>query len=231
MKVVDEMGFNNPGTKLLLYFPGFNGVLGYNVKYRANEFFEKLSYGPASFTLSGYSQGVVPANTWTDEYKFEWIDNRRIGHEKTNMFYYENADRLLDVNMTIQPGILRHYIHYPERTTFFSYLDVAVNPDKGDDIGFFRKNFNMVFLPFLENTFSTYNKTNVDLRTYVDFEYAEYVVEMITNTSELRDMWQEKGNVKKKILPAYAEFTTNAFKRAYERQFGITSPIPLEDIL
>ena len=122
-KLVDEKGFMLEGTNLLLYWPGFNGILCYHVIYRHNRHFEDLTYGPLPYTASGHEAGVVPANSTTDEYKFNWYwDNRRRGHQKENMFYFEKSDRLIHTFMTVKPFMLRNYIHYPETMTLLTYL-------------------------------------------------------------------------------------------------------------
>jgi len=226
--IVDEEGFMLEGTNLLLYWPGFNAILCYKVIYRHNRFFEDLPYGPLPYTASGHEAGVVPASSTTGAYKFNWIDNRRRGHEYTNMFYFEKADRLMHVFMTIKPFMLRNYLHYPEGTTLLTYLDGVTNkPDTGDDFGFFRESYELVYIPFLEATFETYNNTNIDLRTYVDFKYAEYDVELVRDREEMKRMWTEKIPVKKIVQPAYAAFKDDAFKQAY----GIRQPYPVKDVM
>lgn len=228
-KLVDEKGFMLEGTNLLLYWPGFNGILCYHVIYRHNRHFEDLTYGPLPYTASGHEAGVVPANSTTDEYKFNWYwDNRRRGHQKENMFYFEKSDRLIHTFMTVKPFMLRNYIHYPETMTLLTYLDgVTVKPEDGDFFGYFRENFELVYIPYLECTFETYNNTNIDLRTFVNFKYAEYEVELVRDREEMKKMWTEKVPVKKIVQPAYAEFRTNAFSQAY----GIRKPYPVEDVM
>jgi len=228
MRVVDEKGFVLEGGNLLLYFPAFNGILCYKVISRRNKGFEELAYGPLPYTASGHAAGVVPANSTTGEYKFNWIDTRRRGHEYTNMFYFEDSDTLLHVFMTIKPYMLRNYIHYPETLTPLSYIkDVTNTPDTGDDFGFFRENFEIVYIPYLECSFETYNKTNIDLKTFVKFVYAEYEVELIQDTETMRKLWLEQQPVKKITLPAYTSFRTDAFRRAYDIEY----PYSLDTIL
>lgn len=225
---MDEKGFMLEGTNLLLYFPGFNAILCYDVISRKNKHFEELAYGPLPYTATGHEAGVVPANSSTGEYKFTWIDTRRKDHEYTNMFYFEYADRLMHVFMTIKPFMLRNYIHYPETTTLLAYLDTVTNtPETGDDFGFFRETYEIVYVPYLECSFETYNNTNIDLRTFVSFRFAEYEVELVTDREKMRDMWLEKIPVKKITLPAYAPFRTDAFQRAY----GIREPYKVEEVM
>jgi len=226
-RIVDKKGFMLEGTNLLLYFPGFNGILCYHVISRKNKHFEELAYGPLPYTAEGHEAGVVPADSSTGEYKFPWIDTRRTGHEYTNMFYFEKPDRLLHVFMTIKPFQLRNYIHYPETATLLAYLDSVTNtPETGDDFGFFREGYEIVYIPYLECSFETYNKTNIDLRTFVSFRFAEYEVELVREREEMKKMWLEQAPVKKITLPAYARFRTDAFSRAY----GIREPYSVEEV-
>lgn len=227
MRIVDEKGFVLEGGHLLLYFPCFNGILCYKVISRRNKGFEDLVYGPLPYTASGHAAGVVPASSTTGEYKFHWIDTRRKDHEYTNMFYFEDSDTLLHVFMTIKPFMLRNYIHYPETLTPLSYVkDVTNTPETGDDFGLFRENYEIVCIPFLEWSLETYNKTNIDLNTFVKFTYAEYEVELIQDTETMRKLWLEQLPVKKVTLPAYSPFRSNAFRRAYD----IDYPFSLETI-
>ena len=233
VRVVDEKGFMEEGGKLLLYFPGFNAILCYDVIARMNRHFEELAYGPLPVTLTDsagttHATGVVPANMSTGEYKFHWIDTRRKDHEYTNMFYFEDADRLVHVFMTIKPFLLRNYIHYPETLTPLTYLKSVTNtPETGDDFGSFRENYEIVYIPFLECTFETYNKTNIDLNTFVKFTFAEYEVELIKDKETMKKMWLEQVPVKKIVLPAYTVFRTNAFHRAY----NIDYPYPVKEVV
>lgn len=226
-RLLDEKGFVNEGGHLLLYYPCFNGVLGYKVISRLNKGFEVFNYGAINYTASGHEAGVVPNASATETYKFQWIDTRLSGKERNNMFYFEESDRLIHLFMTIKPYVLMNYIYYPENVISVTYADkVTANPENGDRFGYFRERFEIVNIPYLEWSIATYNPTNMDLRTFVRFEYADYKVEFIADTDTLRRMWQEEIPVKKITIPAYSPFKHEAFRRAY----GVDYPIGLEEL-
>lgn len=226
-RVVDEMGFVNEGGHLLLYFPCFNGILCYEVISRKNKGFETFNYGPINYTASGHAAGVVPSGSATDQYKFEWIDNRLTGKEKNNMFYFEESDKLIHLFMTIKPELIMNYIYYPENVMSITYADkVTTRPDQGDRFGYFSGTFEIVNIPYVEWSLVSYNPTNMDLNTFTRFLYADYEVEFIDDVDTMKKMWLEEIPVKKVTMPAFTSFRHEGFSKAYD----IDQPYKLSEL-
>ena len=233
-EVTDEHGFVLEGRFLMLYFPIRKSVLAYYIRSRINKGYEEINYGLAPFSFSGYDNGVLPAGQ-SAEYFIPWNElttispSRRRDKKAENMFYYELPELLLHVKLTIKPELLRNYVYDPANTIPLSYLKTATNmPREGDFFGYWRGSKEFVFLPYMEHKILTYNPTNMHLYTYLDIKYAEYEIELVTDTDTLRKLWYEDLPVKKIIMP---ELKDTVMRNVLTRAYRMTSPIPVETFL
>jgi len=197
MDIVDKYGLVNEQQHLILFFPQHNGYLCFRIHTRLNKGFERLLYGPLPVQESGYEDGVIPAGS-VKSYKFpsqvssagDRVVWKWSPPSADDIFYFSEEDKIFDVMLNIQPAFLRNYIYYPTDQPQISFREkkVTVDPHNPDDLGFFRSHYNMIFLPKVDVEFFSANNTNVDLRTFATFTYAEYVVEMVTDKEKIRDL-------------------------------------------
>ena len=185
-----------------------------------NRGFEDLLYGPLPIKIEPYEEGVVPSKKYTGEYKFggyrinagdrvRWTTPTP---PPSDIFLLteDEKDRILDVYIYIEPVFLRNYIFYPSGQPQVMFrsggYSVTVRADTGDDFGFFRYIKNIIFTPKVDVSFGSYNHTNVDLRTFVKFKYAEYKVELERDEKRVEKIIREKIG-KRVVMPCFTMHT------------------------
>jgi len=229
-----EFRFLEEGQYLGLYFPAWDGILCYKIKTILNKGFELMEYGTLPVKIDPHPVGVLPADTVTDVYTFsvpDWLKDRIAVEFHGDMFYYEKRDRLLDVYLVIKPYVLlRHWIRYPKEIEQTLFLDMPTISERGDEYGFFRGIYRVIFLPYHHVGFRTWNPTSMNLLTQVKFIYREYVVEIITSKRLMRKLWLGDIPCEWITMPINKRYSTTPFERAYGDK-GITEPVPLSEVL
>jgi len=220
--ILDEKGFVLENQYLVVSFPQWNGILAYKVLARTNKGFEELNYGALPVSFSGHTSGVIPANNRTGSFKISWT---RLPTERaTDMFWYDDPSKLLHVKLDIKPFMLRKYLYLTEGIQQVRYLGVVTaDPSMGDDFGYWRGEKELIILPFMHIAFDVYNKTNMDLRTYLRIKYGEYKVEFIKDADLLFNLMTRKIRAYWFTYPGEIPFPTDPFVRAY----NINQPFPL----
>jgi len=183
--IVDRYGLVKDGGVLMIYVPAYEAVIPLVVRMRYNVGYEKFIYGPLPISYSGYESGVLPAGTTTESITFPY--NELPEATRDDMFYYIESGRLIHAHMRFYPLCLRILTEIPQGQKDYSlYGKVTQSVDR--PFGWFRHRKEMVFLPKIHIGWVFKNPTNMDLRTYMEFTYAEYRVEPITNADTLFDL-------------------------------------------
>jgi len=226
-RVLDEKGFVKPNEYLVVYFPMWKGLLAYRVIGRVNQGFEKIERGTLPFTVTKdgttYPEGVIPGEYYSPKYKISW--NILPEERRTDMFWYDDPNRLLHVYLKFHPTrLIRNYIFITEGTQQARYLDVVTaDPTQPSDFGFWRGEIELVVLPYMHIAFQQYNNTNMNLRTYLSIKYGEYKVELIKEPKLLWEFMTRKRVAHWVTYPGEVQFIPDCFRRSY----GLSQPFPL----
>jgi len=220
-QILDELGFVRENQYLVVYFPQWEGLLGYRIRARVNKGFEVINYGPLPIP-----DGIAKGNTNTGVFKLRWdilpIERRE------DMFWYDIPSKLLHVYLDFHPFILRNYLYLTEGIQQARYLGLVTADSKtGSDFGYWRGEIELVILPFMHIAFDCFNKTNMNLYTYLRIKYGEYLIELITEPKELFGLMTRKIPAHWVSYPGQVPFPVDPFQRAY----GISKPFPLRKTL
>jgi len=228
MNHIDEKGFVNEEYYLILFFPVLRRYLAFKVLERLNRGFENLLYGPLPYQETDHGEGVVPAGKFAGPYVFpsyfkaardriQW--EGLVAEAANDIFYFEEKDKIFDVFLHIKPFLLRNYIQYPRNVSQISFREkVIARHDKIDDFGFFRNTYNAIYLPKIDIGYISANNTNVNLRTFVSFDYAEYRVELIKKKEDFLTILRDREKYKLVTMPYFSSQTKvqNVFEKIYE---------------
>ena len=209
MKVVDEKGFILEGNYLLLYYPVYRTAMLFKIISRVNRGNEE--FPPREITY-------IPPYSFV-RYEIPWIDERRTDVERLNMFYYEDANKLLHAFVTIKPVLIKNYLEYPIDVRQGKYLNVTMAPEIADIIGFWRETKELVFLPKIRSRFVSFNSTNLYIKLVAKVSYAEYDVEFIKDADMVKQAWEGKLPVKRITMPIVTE--SKAFEAKIKGVYGI----------
>jgi len=196
-KVTDEYGLVLEGKYITVFIPATSRALVFRVKSRVNRGYEIINYGPLPLTagstlptfeggsVSVPADGVIPARAYTTGISFPM----RGTFDETDMWYVpeDYRDRLFHVKQKITPGFLRVEVQIPVGVGQgrFQKGRVMVGVDK--DFGFARGTLEVVHFPKIRYGYRYGNDANVNLRTFIQFVYAEYEVEIPKNASLIFD--------------------------------------------
>ena len=174
-EVLDEKGFVRPGYPILIYLPAWDAYIPLLVKTRANLGYEDFEYGPLP-DCGDISNGVIPAGGKAANCTFSY--SQLPPETAQDMFYYIYNDRLMHVYVEIRPVMLRILLEIPQGSKPYSLYGLVAQ-DLTRDFGWFRCCKEMVFPPKIHVGWDFYNPTNLDLKTWARFHYAEYIIEPI----------------------------------------------------
>lgn len=177
---------------LSVVIPAQSKALIFRIEKRANVGYNKIEYGDLPITagdaLTTYANasttapanGVLPANSYTHSgISFPYAG----GYDATDMFYTPDTyhKRLFHVNMKVFPNIIRTGFELPKGLKQYRYQkgNVVVGVDK--QFGFSRGGQEIVFLPELNYGMLFGNDLNINVRAKVTFDFAEYVVSIVTD--------------------------------------------------
>ena len=189
-----ETRFAREGDYLTVYIPPTNSALVFWVKSVANKGYSSIDYGPLPIaagtalpTLDGGSatvpeDGVLPARAYTAT-GTQFPSPVPNVHTSSDMWYLpEDArDRLFHVLQRVTPAWLRVDVQVPTGVTQARFQAGRATLGVDRDFGFSRGCVEVVHIPKLSYGYRYANETNLDVRTFVRFEYAEYVVEVPRN--------------------------------------------------
>ena len=198
--VVDRYGLVRDNELLTVYFPNTNKAMVYRVITRANAEFETFSYGtlPTSVgdVLNTYDAGTatvgisgeLPARSYTTGKQFALSDV----WDSTDMWFvpYTWNDRVFHVKTRVTPGFVRVGLQIPQGVNQTRFQKERVVGGVNTQVGF-GYNFGeieTVHFPEMHYGYVFGNDTNLNLRTGVEFVYAEYIVKIPNNASLIFDV-------------------------------------------
>jgi hypothetical protein len=196
MKVVDELGLVPEGEYLTLFIPAKSEALVFRVKSRVNRRYEVMPYGSlpisAGASLPTYdggsvtvpASGVMPARAYIkDGIAFPTTLNV---YDQSDMWYLpeDYRERLFHVIQYVTPAFLRIDVQVPSGVDQGRFQKDRVVTGIDKDFGFARGCYEIVHIPKVRYGYRYGNDTNIAVRTFVKFVYAEYIIE-IPKSSQL----------------------------------------------
>lgn len=224
----DADGFVKDGGYMTVVIPSQMMAFVFRVKRRGNVGYNKIHYGSlplvANQTLPKYDgtsavvpeAGVMPAFSYTPT----GITFPMNGVYDENDMWYTPAtyhDRLMHVKMHTEPNVLRVGLEIPKGVKQYRFQRDSVVTGVDKALGFQRGDIETVFFPELHSGFVFGNDTNIDLRTKVTFEFAEYVIEVPDDPSLIYDILTGAVDSYRLTLPIaiYDSSISIAVKKAY----------------
>ena len=226
MNVVDENGLVNIGHPLVLWFPFNNTVVPLLVKNRRNFGYEKFDYGK----LTGYTPASAPATagcihqqTNITEQVFAY--SRLEPSLSPDMFYHSDDDTVIHANMHVRPEVLRIFTRVPKGTAQQDFRGQIASDDLGLEIEFgYKRGFaELVYPPKIKWGVVLSNETNIDLMTYVSFNYAHYGTEFISCPDVILGIL--KGRIQSHMAPVGGNVELTNFNEMLKLLHA--KPVPL----
>lgn len=182
LEAVDRFGLVKAGYPLFIYLPAYDSYVPLLVKYRYNQGYEIYNYGPLPDCGTAISNGVITAGGIATNCTFGNPELQ--GEQATDMFYYTDPDKAVHVHFYISPLALRILNEIPLGNKVYSLYGLLTQ-DLTRDFGWYRGYKEMIFMPKMHVGWDFYNPTNMNLKTYAKFIYAEYLVEPLLDTEAL----------------------------------------------
>lgn len=190
--ILDEYGLVREGALITLFLPATNRAIVFRVKSRNNSEYERFDYGPLPFTagetLYGYdaasvsvpADGVMPARSYTGTGIYFPAPADLDVYDSTDLWFLpeDYRDVLFHVHLRLRPLFLRTEIEAPVKVkqSRFQKDRVVVGVDK--ELGYGRGTLEVFHIPRIHLGYKFGNDTNLDLYTFAQFIYGEYVVEI-----------------------------------------------------
>ena len=223
--ILDDMGFVKENEYIVVSFPMFRGILAYRVMARVNKGFEKINYGALPIPTAvpwAARTGLVPANSNSGPFPWPWAVLP--AERQTDMWWFDNNDKLVSSRWKISPYMLRNFLFLAVGTQEIVYLGIATaDATMPSDFGYWRGTLELPILPYMHMQMSCFNMTNMDLLADVSFEYAEYAIELIRDPQLLWELMTRRKRAHWQTYPGEIRIPTDPFVRAYH----IQQPIPL----
>ena len=193
---------------LILYYPAFQGVLGFRIMGIQNKSFENWSYGPVPISFVDNSQvthevGVIPSSFVTTHYE---LPNNLPGlatttNYQTDIFFQPNPNLLYDFMVDYNNVLLRNYFEIPYIAPAASAYETsftapgALSPN-ASDFGFTAGPFRIISQPNMRIGILTDNQTNRNLRTNIFVNLSVYQVGLVASGPLLYDMITKQGDAR-----------------------------------
>ena len=230
--------FAKDGEYLTVFLPATSEALVFRVRSIVNKAFNLIDYGPLPIsqgtvlkTIDGSSTtapdyGVLPARAYTDPIQFPSQLNV---YDNTDMWYIpkEYRDRLFHVIQYVKPAWLRVEVQIPTGTVQNRFQKERVMGGVEKDFGFTRGSIEVIHFPEVHYGFRYCNDLNIDVNTFVRFEYAEYKIEIPMDAQLIFDILIRKVPSVWVSLPYSVEDST--FQSSLVKTYGITG-FPLHGI-
>lgn len=213
-RIVDELGLVCEGEYLVVYIPATNKAIPFRVLSRLNKGAEKLHYGSipleANFPLASYDgssvlvpeYGVMPAMSYiplTSSISFPMSD----AYDENDMWYLPDdySERLFHVIMNVTPNWLRCDVTIPKGANQARFQRDRMMLGVEKSFGFSRGRMDLVHFPKLHYGYRFGNDSNLNVRTSVDFIYAEYIVKIPTDVDVVFNLLTKKHHAKWLSMP------------------------------
>lgn len=198
--------------------------MAYRIRARINKGFEKINYGilPVDGDGDGVNDGIVVANASSGRFSFSWT--ALPVERRTDMWWFDNKDKLLQVRIKASPYMFRNFLFLATGVQEAQFLGVVVADETvPTDFGYWRGTIELPVIPFMHMQMSSFNPTNMTLIGDVQFEYAEYVADLVRDPELLWKIMNRKELAHWLTFPGETKIPTDPFTRAY----NIVQPIPL----
>ncbi len=189
-EAVDRFGLVKPGYPLFIYLPAYDAYVPLLVRYRNNEGYETYDYGPLPDCGTVISNGVISAGGVATGCTFS--NPELTGEQAKDMFYYTDSNIAMHAIFKINPLALRILNEIPLGNKTYSLYGI-ITQDLKRDFGWFRHTRELVFLPKMHIGWEYYNPSNMNLRTYVRFNYGEYFVEPLLDVEGITRVLAKKA--------------------------------------
>jgi len=188
---------------LVLYIPATEKALVFRVKSVINRGFEWLDYGPLPLdsgeTLPTYdgasatvpADGVLPGRAYTNTGKSFELSG---AYDETDMWYVpeDYRERVFHVIEYVTPGWIRCDVQIPKEVSQGRFQRDKVITGVEKDFGFSRGVLEVVHIPRIHYGYRWGNDTNMNVYTFVKFQYGEYVVETPKSPELIFDLLTKK---------------------------------------
>jgi len=215
------------GEYLVVYIPPTSKALVFRVRAVYNKYHD-MPYGPlpltSGTTLPTYdggttnvpADGVLPARSYT----YSGITFPYSGAYDSNDMWYlpkDYRERVFHVIQHVVPEFVRIDVQVPNGIEQARFQRDKVMLGVPRDFGFTRGEIEMIHLPELRVGYRYGNDTNMDVKTFVKFTYAEYVIEVPEDPKEVMDVLLGKVERYWFTYPvsAYVTAIEEALKKTY----------------
>jgi len=229
-KVVDSLGLVQENSFLAVYIPATNRAFVFRVKSRANKGFERIAYGPlplpsgttlATFTggtVSVPADGVLPAMSLIPVgITFPYTG----AYDSTDMWYLSEdyRDRVFHVITRVTPRWLRIDLQIPTGVVQLRFQRDKLPLGIERDWGFSRGVIETVHIPEVHYGYRFANDTNMNVYTFVEFIYGEYIIDIP------KDPYLIFGVLSKKVPHHFITLPVNVYdatlREALVKVYGI----------
>jgi hypothetical protein len=192
-----EMEILKPNSYLTVYLPATNKALVFRVK--GLNVYTQWCYGPlplkAGETIACYdggtvtipADGVIPARGYLSVGKTFPLAG---AYDEGDMWYTPEdwRERLFHVIQRITPAFLRVDVQIPIGLSQAKFQRDRITLGVDKDAGFNRGVIETIHIPKLHYGFRWGNDSNLNLKTSVEFEYGEYLIEVPRNPELIFDI-------------------------------------------
>jgi hypothetical protein len=248
--VVDPYSLTRPNSFLNLFIPATNRSVVLYVKYRHNPNYTLLNYGPlpttTSSAFSNYNglaggtgggsnpagNGQMPASSWIKGINFpsqnalssvSFNVSGTFPFGSSDIFYSQNANRILEVYQAVWPRWVRVGIDVPVSQSQQSLQD-TVTGGVDQDFGWNRGRSYAVHLPWIHYGYDYGNDTNLPIYTKVFFRYAEQEVALVTDPQLIFDIINNKRPNHYVQMPIVQSQST--ISQALQQAYGFPTSTP-----
>jgi len=219
----DALGLVQEGQYLTIYIPPQNRALVFRVLSRINAGAEKIPYGRLPLTLgetlptydggtvSVPADGVLPGRAYTPVGRS--FPLAEAVYDTTDMWYTpkEDRDHLFHVIHQLTPSWLRTDVQIPRAVTQGRFQKERVMAGIDRNIGYRRGRLEIVHIPEVYYGFRWGNDSNLSVYTGVCFTYAEYVIEVPKDATEVFNI------LVRKIPSHWVSLPVSVYDRTIER--------------
>lgn len=200
ISVTDRHGLVKDNELLTVYLPNCNKAMVFRVITRANKGFEAFDYGhlpiSAGDVLNTYDggnataglDGELPARSYTAGKQFPLTDV----WDSSDMWFvpYTWNDRVYHVKTRVTPGFVRVGLQIPKgvNQSRFQKERVIGGANYQNGFGYSFGEMETIHFPEMHYGYTFGNDTNLNLRTGVEFVYAEYIVKVPNSASLIFDV-------------------------------------------
>jgi len=201
-RIIDELGLVVENENLVVFVPAIKKALIFRILSRRNRGYEHIPYGRIPLTagtiVNNYdggttsvpADGILPARSYTSGLRITAPGDVAANiYEKADMWFLPKEERetLFHVIMKTAPEFVRIDCQIPMAVTQGAFQRKAtVGVDKL--WGYGRGKFETVHFPNIIYGYRYGNDTNIAVKVYLSFTYAEYYVKILKDPELIFDI-------------------------------------------